>query len=58
MKSSGAESSDDVEAENITFTPTVTSAPSVKEETPWQTVTEAIQEIPADYVDQTCNNQY
>lgn len=55
MKPSGAESSDDVETENITFTPTVT-APAVKEETvtPWQTVTEAIQEIPADYVDQTC----
>jgi hypothetical protein len=57
VKPSSAESSDGVEShENITFTPTVaTSASSVKEEavTPWQTVTEAIQEIPADYVDQT-----
>lgn len=55
VKASGAESSDDVEAENITFAPAVT--PSVKEEAvaPWQTVTEAIQEIPADYaVDQSC----
>ena len=51
----GAESSDDVEAENITFAPSVT--PNVKEESvaPWQTVQEAIQEIPADYVvDQSC----
>jgi hypothetical protein len=60
VKPSGAESSDDVESENITFTPAVTAhQQSVKEETvtPWQTVTEAIQEIPADYVDQTreCN---
>lgn len=55
VKSSGAESSDEVEAENISFAPSVT--PSVKEETsaPWQTVNEAIQEIPADYVvDQSC----
>lgn len=55
VKTSGAESSDDVEAENITFAPHVT--PSVKEESvaPWQTVTEAIQEIPSDYiVDQSC----
>lgn len=55
VKPSGAESSDDVEAENITFAPAVT--PAVKEEAvaPWQTVTEAIQEIPADYaVDQSC----
>lgn len=52
-----SESSDDIESENITFTPTVTAQPAVKEEeeavTPWQTVTEAIQEIPSDYVDQT-----
>lgn len=57
VKPSGAESSNDVEThENaITFTPSVTSNSSVKEETvtPWQTVTEAIQEIPVDYVDQT-----
>lgn len=56
VKQSGADSSDDVEAENITFTPNVVT-PSVKEESvaPWQTVTEAIQEIPADYVvDQSC----
>lgn len=55
MKSSGADSSDDVEAENIAFAPSV--APAVKEESvaPWQTVTEAIQEIPAEYVvDQSC----
>lgn len=55
VKSSGAESSDEVETENITFAPSVT--PSVKEESsaPWQTVNEAIQEIPADYVvDQSC----
>jgi hypothetical protein len=54
VKASGAESSDDVEAENITFAPAVT--PAVKEETvaPWQTVTEAIQEIPTEYVDQSC----
>jgi hypothetical protein len=54
--SGGGESSDDVEAENqITFAPSVT--PAVKEESvaPWQAVTEAIQEIPADYaVDQNC----
>lgn len=54
----GADSSDDVEPENITFTPTVQQATSlpVKEESvaPWQTITEAIQEIPADYVDQSC----
>lgn len=52
-----SESSDDIESENITFTPAVTAQPAVKEEeeavTPWQTVTEAIQEIPSDYVDQT-----
>ena len=52
-----SESSEDIESENITFTPAVTAQPSVKEEeeavTPWQTVTEAIQEIPSDYVDQT-----
>lgn len=57
VKASGAESSDGVEShENITFTPAVAApASTVKEEavTPWQTVTEAIQEIPADYVDQT-----
>lgn len=57
VKQSGAESSNDVEThENaITFTPAVTPASAVKEEavTPWQAVTEAIQEIPADYVDQT-----
>lgn len=57
VKPSGAESSNDVEThENaITFTPAVAPPSSVKEEsvTPWQTVTEAIQEIPADYVDQT-----
>lgn len=57
VKPSGAESSNDVEThENaITFTPTVAPASAVKEEavTPWQAVTEAIQEIPADYVDQT-----
>lgn len=57
VKPSGAESSNDVEThENaITFTPSVAPPSSVKEEsvTPWQTVTEAIQEIPADYVDQT-----
>ena len=55
VKTSGAESSDDVEADHITFAPSVT--PSVKEESvaPWQTVTEAIQEIPGDYaVDQSC----
>lgn len=59
VKPSGAESSDDVEAENITFAPSVT--PAVKEESvaPWQTVTEAIQqEIPAEYaVDQSCKFQ-
>lgn len=52
----GGESSDVESHENITFTPTAApSSSSVKEEalTPWQTVTEAIQEIPADYVDQT-----
>lgn len=52
-----SESSEDIESENITFTPAVTAQPAVKEEeeavTPWQTVTEAIQEIPSDYVDQT-----
>lgn len=58
VKPSGAaESSNDVEThENaITFTPTVAPTSTVKEEavTPWQAVTEAIQEIPADYVDQT-----
>lgn len=56
VKPSGADSSDDVEAESITFAPSVVT-PSVKEESvaPWQTVTEAIQEIPADYiVDQSC----
>jgi hypothetical protein len=57
VKPSGAESSNDVEThENaITFTPAVAAPSSVKEETvtPWQTVTEAIQELPADYVDQT-----
>lgn len=58
VKPSGAaESSNDVEThENaITFTPTVAPTSNVKEEavTPWQAVTEAIQEIPADYVDQT-----
>lgn len=56
VKASGTESSDDVESENITFAPT-TVTPAVKEETvaPWQTVNEAIQEIPADYVvDQSC----
>lgn len=55
VKTSGAESSDDVEAENITFTPSVT--PAVKEESiaPWQTVTEAVQEMPSEYaVDQSC----
>lgn len=55
VKPSGAESSDDLETETIQFTPTIT--PAVKEETiaPWQTVTEAIQEIPAEYVvDQSC----
>lgn len=58
VKASGNESSDDVETENITFTPSVT--PAVKEESiaPWQTVNEAIQEIPADYVvDQSCKCQ-
>lgn len=55
VKPSGAESSDVESHENITFTPTAAPSSSVKEEalTPWQTVTEAIQEIPADYVDQT-----
>lgn len=56
VKPSGADSSDDVETESITFAPSVVT-PSVKEESvaPWQTVTEAIQEIPADYVvDQSC----
>jgi hypothetical protein len=55
VKPNSAESSDDVETENITFAPSVT--PLVKEETvqPWQTVTEAIPEIPAEYaVDQSC----
>ncbi|CAG9800485.1 unnamed protein product [Chironomus riparius] len=57
-----SESSDDIESENITFTPTVTAQPAVKEEeeavTPWQTVTEAIQEIPSDYVDQTLLSEF
>lgn len=55
VKPSGAESSNDVDENAITFTPAVAPPSSVKEEsiTPWQTVTEAIQEIPADYVDQT-----
>lgn len=55
VKPSGADSSEDIETENISFTRSVT--PAVKEESvqPWQTVTEAIQEIPADYaVDQSC----
>lgn len=57
VKPSGAESSDDVESDNISFAPSIT--PAVKEESvaPWQTVTEAIQEIPlqAEYiVDQSC----
>lgn len=57
VKPSGADSSDDVESDNITFAPAIT--PSVKEESvaPWQTVTEAIQEIPADFVvDQSCKS--
>ncbi|KAG5677398.1 hypothetical protein PVAND_007161 [Polypedilum vanderplanki] len=61
VKPSGAESSDDIESENITFTPAVTAhTQAVKEETvtPWQTVTEAIQEIPADYVDQTLLSEF
>lgn len=57
VKPGGADSSNDVEThENaITFTPAVAAPSSVKEEsvTQWQAVTEAIQEIPADYVDQT-----
>lgn len=56
LKSSGADSSDEVETENISFAPSSVT-PSVKEETsaPWQTVNEAIQEIPAEYVvDQSC----
>lgn len=55
VKASEAESSDDVESDNITFAPSIT--PAVKEESiaPWQTVTDAIQEIPAEYVvDQSC----
>ena len=55
VKPSGAESSEDIESENMTFARAVT--PAVKEEAvqPWQTVTEAIQEMPADYaVDQSC----
>lgn len=63
VKPSGAaESSNDVEThENaITFTPAVAAPSSVKEETvtPWQAVTEAIQELPADYVDQTRKKIY
>lgn len=55
VKPSGTESSDDIETENISFAPAVT--PSVKEESPWQTVTEAIQEIPSEYaIDQSCEN--
>lgn len=58
VKQSGADSSDDIETENITFAPTI-STPAVKEESiaPWSNVavSEAIQEIPADYVvDQSC----
>lgn len=57
VKPGGADSSNDVEThENaITFTPAVAAPSSVKEEsvTQWQAVTEALQEIPADYVDQT-----
>lgn len=55
VKPGGAESSDEVETENMTFAPTASTP--VKEESvaPWQTVTEAIQEIPAEYVvDQSC----
>jgi hypothetical protein len=58
VKHSGADSSDDIETENITFAP-AQSTPAVKEEThqPWSnvTVSEAIQEIPTEYVvDQSC----
>jgi hypothetical protein len=59
VKQSGADSSDEIETENITFAPAV-STPAVKEESvaPWSNVavSEAIQEIPAEYqvVDQSC----
>lgn len=59
VKPSSADSSDDVDAENITFAPSIT--PAVKEESvaPWQTVSEAIQEISAEYVvDQSCKYEF
>lgn len=49
VKASGVECPVDIEEENIT--------PIVKEELPWQSVNEAIQEITTDYaVDQSCKS--